>query len=139
MKVEEFIERLSFKCYWNKDLTCKSNAHFCNICEHQPPDDEKSNGKNTPVTIEWEVDFYSNSKFPLCPSCGEMPYSTERCVFCGQKFIQDDEIAEYNKPPQTVRMDCIMCGGKNTLVGVRANCNGHFHGTCEKCGCRVVE
>jgi hypothetical protein len=23
---------------------------------------------------------------PVCPICGEMPYSVEQCVFCGQRF-----------------------------------------------------
>lgn len=34
------------------------------------------------------------------------------------------------------RLDCIMCGGKGTIVGTRAK-NGHFHGECEVCGCRI--
>lgn len=25
----------------------------------------------------------------VCPHCGEMPYSTERCVFCGQRFTEE--------------------------------------------------
>ena len=38
-----------------------------------------------------------------------------------------------------VRMDCFMCGGKNTMVGIRAKYNGHFWGRCEACGIRVME
>ena len=34
---------------------------------------------------------------PECPVCGEKPYSTEQCHWCGQKFIQDDDIKEYEK------------------------------------------
>ena len=32
---------------------------------------------------------------PECPICGEMPYSTEQCHWCGQRFVQDKEIEEY--------------------------------------------
>ena len=28
----------------------------------------------------------SNGK-PICPHCGEYPYSEEQCVFCGQRFL----------------------------------------------------
>lgn len=31
---------------------------------------------------------------PKCPICGEVPYSTEQCYWCGQRFIQDEEIEE---------------------------------------------
>lgn len=29
---------------------------------------------------------------PECPICGEMPYSTEQCYWCGQRFVQDEEV-----------------------------------------------
>lgn len=45
----------------------------------------------------------------------------------------------WKEPPKEERMDCIMCGGKNTLVGHRARVNGHFHGKCEQCGCKIME
>lgn len=35
---------------------------------------------------------------PECPICGEMPYSTKQCHWCGQRFIQDKEVEEYEKP-----------------------------------------
>lgn len=139
MKIDDVISALratKYSCHWNKILVCTRGLN-CDGCESQPADDDKSNGKNEPVHIGWENNF--DGTFPYCPSCGEMPYSTERCVFCGQKFIQDEIIAEYNKPPEKVTMNCPMCGGKNTLVGARAKSNGHFHGTCEKCGCVVME
>ena len=28
---------------------------------------------------------------PVCPHCGEMPYSHEQCVFCGQRFVVENE------------------------------------------------
>lgn len=131
------LEDFEMKCNWNKSLTCK-NGMLCAGCEHQPPDDEKPNGKKPPVKIGWDESY--GGTWPKCPACGEMPYSTERRVFCGQRFIQNDEaVEEYNTPTPEERLDCIMCGGKGTLVGRRARSNGHFHGVCEKCGARVLE
>lgn len=131
------LEDFKMECNWNKDIVCE-NGKMCNACEHQPPDDEKKNGKNPPVKIGWERSY--DGIYPQCPSCGEMPYSTERCVFCGQRFIQEDEaLQEYAKPALEERMDCFVCGGKGTLVGRRARSNGHFHGQCEQCGATVME
>lgn len=126
-----------FTCHWDPARTCEKEL-MCGACEYQPADDDKPNGKKEPVKIGWEESY--GGTWPQCPACGEMPYSTERCTFCGQKFIQDDpELQEYTKPPEEVRMDCFMCGGHNTMVGTRARSNGHFHGQCEKCGCRMME
>ncbi len=98
-----------------------------------------------PVRLIWADDYDGatdriiHNAVPECPYCGEMPYSTKRCVFCGQRFIQDERTAEWNKPPEIVRLNCPHCGGENALVGTRSKINGHFHGECEKCGCRIME
>ncbi len=131
------LTKFEMKCNWNKDIICKGR-HLCQLCEHQPPDDEKPNGKNPPVKISWEASC--GGTWPQCPSCGEMPYSMERCVFCGQKFIQEDEaLKKYSEPEPVERMDCFICGGKGTMIGRRARGNGHFHGQCEKCGAQIME
>ena len=131
----KILPNLRFTCHWNKRMVCK-NDHHCKECSFQPADDVKSNGKNEPMKIAWDKSEYGI--WPKCPSCGEMPYSTERCFFCGQRFIQDDpELQEYIKPTPLLKLDCLRCGGKGTLVGRRAKCNGHFHGKCEICGCWV--
>ncbi len=130
------LRNIKLPCHWNKQVLCTIKQD-CNGCKYRPADEDKSNGKNDPVFIGWEITL--GAPFPYCPSCGEMPYSTERCVFCGQKFIQDEAIAEYNKPPETVIMDCPVCKGNNTMIGAQAKCNGHFHGKCEKCGCKLTE
>lgn len=133
------LDSIPFKCHWDKDLICDRELS-CGGCEHQPPDDEKPNGKKPPIFVGWQLgDPYGESVFPYCPACGEMPYSVERCVFCGQRFTPDELTAEWNKPPETIRRNCPSCGGINTLVGARAKSNGHFHGTCEKCGCVIFE
>ena len=124
------------KCYW-KDIKCE-NGFFCDHCDHQPAPEEKANGKKTPVKIGWAEEF-GGGVYPKCPACGEMPYSTERCVFCGQRFIQDEKVKEFNEPMPEERMDCLICGGKGTIVGQRARTNGHFHGRCANCGAVMME
>ena len=125
------------ECYWDKGRNCE-NRFLCENCEHEPPADEKKNGKNAPVKIGWQESY--GGRWPVCSSCGEMPYSTKRCLFCGQKFDQDDErLKEYLKPTVTERMDCIVCGAIGTVYGMRTKSNGHFHGKCENCGARFME
>lgn len=123
-------------CHWDKKLVCEQGFH-CDGCKHQPEASAKVNGKVEPVHIRW-IDSYGG-KYPECPACGEMPYSVERCFFCGQKFLPDDTAEEWSKPPEETRMDCFACGGKSTMVGARSRVNGHFHGQCTACGCVVVE
>lgn len=124
------------KCHWH-DFPCDSDL-YCDLCKHQPTVEDKKNGKAPAVHICWMRD-YDGGTFPECPSCGEMPYSLERCVFCGQRFLPDAIVEEWSKPPEAVYEDCPACGGKGTLIGTRARCNGHFHGHCTVCGCAVME
>lgn len=44
-----------------------------------------------PVPLEWVDCLNAGGQLvrqgePQCPYCGEMPYSLEQCVFCGQRF-----------------------------------------------------
>lgn len=73
---------------------------------------------------------------PKCPICGEMPYSTEQCHWCGQRFVQDKEVEEYSKP-LTKPFKCPSCG----TMGVAnvSKYNGHKHFRCKKCGCAFME
>ncbi len=130
------ISDCKIPCHWHPEMICQ-NGKDCGECEHQPADDDKKNGKAPPRHIVWDRGEYGT--FPECPACGEMPYSYERCIFCGQKFLPDETAEEMKKPAEEVREDCPLCGGKNTMVGIRARCNGHFHGKCEKCGCQIME
>lgn len=101
-------------------------------------------GLRKPVPLLW-VDSYDgmrdiivkNSE-PQCPHCGEMPYSYERCKFCGQRFVQDEKTEEMSQPPEEEVVDCLMCGGKKTMKGYRTKINNHFHGKCEKCGAVMI-
>jgi|GEM_PF-4398473 len=51
-----------------------------------------------PIPIAWEDaldsggDIDPTRKWSLCPRCGEMPYSTEWCLLCGQRFTKEEEI-----------------------------------------------
>lgn len=48
-------------------------------------------GLRKPMPLKWteSYDCHIDSLIPepVCPYCGDMPYSTEQCVFCGQRFI----------------------------------------------------
>lgn len=56
-----------------------------------------------PVELPIVNDGYG--RIPMCPICGEMPYSTEQCHWCGQRFIQTEAIKAYSVP-ETVEMVC---------------------------------
>lgn len=79
-KLTHFLEEMKFTCHWHKNLICEHELN-CQSCKYQPDDDEKPNGKNDPILIKWETDFAGT--MPVCPVCGEMPYSFDRCMFCG--------------------------------------------------------
>lgn len=136
-KLPLMLEKVEWTCRWHDDVKCPDDRD-CETCGHQPPDDEKENGKKPPVPIEWESS-YEASVFPMCPACGEMPYSLERCVFCGQRFIKDDRAREWEKPPEVEHMYCFICGGKDTMEVTRARSNGHRRGHCTACGARFIE
>ena len=124
-----------FKCHWH-DIECHINQ-MCDICSRQPLDCDKPNGKAEPVHIDWKQEY--DGIYPYCPSCGELPYSLDCCKFCGQRFLSDERVEEWKKPPKYERQDCLCCGGKDTVLGTRARSNGHFHGECVVCGARFIE
>lgn len=124
-------------CYWNKDQKCTGGS-YCDACEHQPPDDEKPNGKKEPVKIRWQNDY--GMIMPYCPTCGEMAYGTERCKFCGQPFIHEE--APKNKQEiigGTMGDDgiivCKKCGNDSMKLVAHADGRGFFDYTylCMKC------
>ncbi len=129
----------NLKTWWERSFKYRLRRLLCDyiICP--------IGGLRKPVPLEWEDSFdgmrdkiIPNGE-PICPHCGEMPYSTEQCVFCGQRFIKDKQTEEFEKPSEIERTNCIMCGSVNSVVGTRAKTNGHFHGKCEKCGAVCME
>lgn len=85
-----------YPCTFEEGRTC-TREFECTGCEYQPDDDCKACGLNEPVVLEWESSVYGDAEYPVCPSCGEMPYSTKRCFFCGQKFVLDEKLNEFEK------------------------------------------
>lgn len=43
-----------------------------------------------PQKIVW-IDDYDGGKYPACPNCKEPAYFFDKCCFCGQVFVQNDE------------------------------------------------
>ena len=87
-----------------------------------------------PIKLPIMADGYGWA--PYCPICGEMTYSTEQCHWCGQRFIQDEEVTEY-ATPKTIDWKCSQCGtlGKAHI----SRYNGHKSFRCEKCGMAFME
>lgn len=59
-------------------------------------------GLRKPIALKWKDSFCGMTDMiipfgePVCPRCGEMPYSLDQCVFCGQRFIDEAEVVEVN-------------------------------------------
>lgn len=87
-----------------------------------------------PVKLPIMNDGYG--RIPTCPVCGEMPYSTKQCYWCGQRFIQDEEVVEYGTP-KTEDIQCPNCGTPGKAIVSKYNGHRHFH--CSNCGFLVME
>lgn len=77
-----------------------------------------------PLSLVWEPSFdgiadciIPNGE-PRCPYCGEMPYSREQCVFCGQRFLPDESKLE------GYTIETVIC---DELIGF-------IDGICPECG-----
>lgn len=90
--------------------------------------------KKEPVKLPIVHDGYGY--IPQCPICGEMPYSMEQCHWCGQRFIRDKKIKEYEKP-LTENGTCPNCGAEITIHISRYNGHKSYH--CEKCGSTIMQ
>ena len=84
-----------YRWSWNLEMWWSSVSYKFGrwVCEHIIC---PIGGLRKPVPLEW-VDSFNRitdeiikKGEPKCPHCGEMPYSIEQCVFCGQRFIQED-------------------------------------------------
>lgn len=124
-------------CHWNEDQKC-TNGNYCDSCEHQPADDDKPNGKKKPVRINWQNDY--GMMMPYCPSCGEMAYGTDRCKFCGQKFIQEEKRPENRREIIGGTMDedgivvCDNCGNLDSMELVSHTDGRDFYDYTYRCG-----
>lgn len=89
--------------------------------------------KNKPKKVAWEKD-YDGSKYPICPTCGELAYYFDKCCFCGQVFDQNDKkIAEFNRTVQIERDGYTIVQAHNCHIHVY-DADGRFvsHASCTK-------
>ena len=94
----------------------------------------EKNKNNPPMKLPIVFDGYGY--IPECPNCHDMPYSTEKCHWCGQRFKQDEEVKEYSKP-LVKETKCILCGAP-VLIRI-SRYNGHKSCHCKKCGAVWME
>ena len=93
------FDTTNFLCHWREDVICY-NGRMCDGCEYQPAPEEKKNGKAPPLPLECEPDITGcGMGWPICPACGEMPYSTDQCLFCGQRFVGDEVVKKHTETP----------------------------------------
>lgn len=77
----------NIKTFW-RHVICRYARRLFEICVRVP-----IGGLRKPVAVEWKDSYVGDADMiipngePVCPHCGEMPYSTDQCVFCGQRFI----------------------------------------------------
>lgn len=111
---------------------------MCGCCEYQPADDDKPNGKKDPVELVYHNDY--GMMTPYCPSCGEMAYSYDRCVFCGQKFIDKkppkNKVEIIGATPFGDGYKCDKCGEKDPLLTLVYHADGQgFFDYTYRCEC----
>lgn len=93
----------------------------------------KPNKDAPPLHIKWVDDYYD--KIPQCPMCEMIVNSLDQCESCGQRFLPDAIVRERRK---VFRLSCPRCGGKDTMVCLQVEYNGHLRGTCAACGAIVM-
>lgn len=128
-RIDKFPDDIACEEYWDRAEYEAEERRKAEETEKERQRKWAIYSKKPPVKLPIVFDGYG--KIPECPICGDVPYSTKQCYWCGQRFIQDEEIKDYNKPDEC-EIKCPICGGK--MVGIRAKYNGHFHGQCKDCG-----
>ena len=131
-KIDKYPDDDACDQYWDREEYEKEEQKKAEETERKRQEMWAIHADNPPVKLPIVFDGYG--MIPMCPTCGDMPYSTEQCHWCGQKFIQDEEVEEYNKPNKVI-LTCPFCGGE--MEGVRSKYNGHLHVTCKKCGAEI--
>lgn len=97
--------------YWDREEEEKYKALEAQDEENRRKELWNIYSKREPIKLPIVNDGYG--MIPECPICGEMPYSTEQCHWCGQRFIQNEEVKEYTKPltKEVTCFSCQICGG----------------------------
>lgn len=120
--------------YWDREEKAERDRKIAEKREKEREERWAINSKKAPIKLPIVHDGFG--MIPECPTCGEMPYSTEQCHFCGQRFIQDEKVEEYTKPLQ-VTEKCLVCGAD--VVCNVSRYNGHKSYRCSKCGTVMME
>lgn len=136
-------ERGACEKYW--DLTeYIRDVRAWHAREEREREERFASNKDKPaIRAKWTRDpdymgGYTNP-YPICPNCEEPLYDTERCEFCGQAILEDERLKKWAEPPEIEHMDCVKCGGTNTVEYVQSKYNGHKHGHCVQCGMKFIE
>lgn len=70
------------KCQWH-EMNCDREVS-CLECELFPNNEDKANFLAEPMKVtEYEYGC------PMCPACHEPLYEENRCIFCGQRYIDE--------------------------------------------------
>ena len=120
--------------YWDREENKRIEQQRAEDTENRRKELWAIYAEREPIRLPIVNDGYG--MIPECPICGEMPYSTEQCHWCGQRFIQDEEIEEYNKPI-TYPERCATCGNMGEIY--RSRYNGHRSFYCKSCGTAWIE
>lgn len=137
---EVLLDGAEDMCRFNDMVRCESHCEGgrdCDNCPKFPIPENMPNGKNKPKRIKWKK-YGELGWCSFCPSCRNEIMEFDFCTHCGQRFVQDRKTVKMRTPvPKT--MNCPFCGGHHTLHGMIAPRNGHFHGSCEKCGIKIMQ
>jgi len=86
-KAKETKPEKTSKCYWAEDVRRPSVYPKSETCKHLPNPEDKPNGKLPPIPLRWKNYAIEHGQlWPLCPACGKITLSAERCFYCGQLF-----------------------------------------------------
>ena len=132
--IDVFPEDNACEEFWNRERQKELKRLHEQDIENRREELWAIYAEKEPVKLPIVFDGYGN--IPMCPVCGEMPYSTEQCHWCGQRFIQDKDVEEYEKP-LTEKGKCFKCGAD--IVIHISKYNGHKHFRCDNCGMSVME
>jgi len=127
-------EHKACTAYWDRAEHERAEREHEEAVERRRADLWAIYAEREPIKLPIVNDGYGI--IPVCPVCGEMPYDTEQCHWCGQRFVQDDEIKEY-ATPDLRDFACPNCGAPGTVSVSKYN--GHKHFRCDKCGMSFME
>ena len=120
--------------YWDKEEELRVERLKSQDQENRRKELWAIYAKKPPVKLPIVNDGYG--RIPMCPVCGEMPYSTSQCHWCGQRFVQDETVTRYNEP-DTIKCKCKNCGEPGLIFVSKYN--GHKSFSCHRCGTSWME